>query len=208
MEIVIKNNINTNFKYILLDYNYEKINNFLKDEDHYPFQNDIFNCFNCFNKEELKYVIIGQDPYLGGLANGLAFACSNNIKKISPSLRNILKEINNTINTKTSKKEDLINLNKDLNFLTKKGVLLLNSALTVNKIKSGSHLLIWKEFTEYIINKIDSENISFFLWGNYAQNYKKIIKKSKIYECGHPSPLNRKNDFIGNSHFNIIFNLD
>ena len=205
MEIVIKNNINTNFKYILLDYNYEKINNFLKDEDYYPLQNDIFNCFNCFNKEELKYVIIGQDPYLGGLANGLAFACSNNIKKIPPSLRNILKEINNTTNMQKS--EETFYINNDLNFLCKKGVLLLNSALTVNKLKSGSHLFIWKEFTEFIINKIDSENISFFLRGNYAQSYKKIIKKSKIYECGHPSPLNRKKDFIGNGHFNIIFNL-
>ena len=162
---------------------------------YYPDTKNIFRCFNYFNRSELKYVILGQDPYHNGQANGLAFSI-NDEEKQSASLRIINKEYNRSLNTDT--------ILRDLTFLANKKTLLLNTALTVEKGKPGSHIKIWESFTKFIINEIDNENIIFFLWGNHAKKYKKYIKKSKIMESGHPSPLNRKNDFIGNNHFLLI----
>ena len=203
MEELISNNVKTDFKDLLLKFDYKNINEFLSDLEknnmiYYPNKLNIFRCFNYFNVKELKYVILGQDPYQGGIANGLAFSIDNSVLKIPPSLRNITKEYNRSLN-----KKDIL---RDLSFIAEKNVLLLNTALTVDDKKAGSHINLWKSFTEFIIKEIDSENVSFFLWGNASFSYNKYITKSKIYKCGHPSPLNRKRDFEGNNHFKIIFN--
>lgn len=158
----------------------------------YPENNEIFRCFNYFNQSDLKYIILGQDPYHNGQANGLAFSI-NEGEKQPASLRTINKEYNRSMNTDT--------LLSDLSFLAEKGTLLLNTALTVEKSKPGSHAKLWEPFTQFIIEELDKEDITFFLWGNHAKKYKKFIKKAIVMESGHPSPLNRKNDFIGNDHF-------
>lgn len=158
----------------------------------YPSAKQIFRCFNYFNINEMKYVIIGQDPYHNGQANGLAFSISEDEKQPA-SLRVINKEYNRSLNVDVKL--------TDLTFLAEKKVLLLNTALTVEKGKPGSHSKLWDKFTQFIISEIDNENITFFLWGTNAKKYKKFINKSKVMESGHPSPLNRKNDFIGNNHF-------
>lgn len=231
MENIIISHVNTDFKDILLKFNYEKLNSVLfyngshynkyKSNDittsmsnvslvsiisqdslvsttsndlerYYPDDYNIFRCFNYFNFSGLKYVILGQDPYHNGQANGLAFSI-NEGEKQPPSLRTINKEYNRSLNVN----EFLT----DLSFLARKGVLLLNTALTVENKKPGSHAKLWEPFTQFILQEIDKENIIFFLWGNHAKKYKKFIKKGEIRECGHPSPLNSKNDFIGNNHF-------
>ena len=233
MENIIKEYVNTDFKELLLKFNYKNLNNnlFYKGSyynseistsvsnmslvslesqesqesiisnnssdniKYYPDNNNIFRCFNYFNISDLKYIIIGQDPYHNGQANGLAFSI-NEGEKQPASLRTINKEYNRSMNTD-------IKL-YDLSFIAEKGTLLLNTALTVEKGKPGSHAKLWEPFTQFIIEELDKETITFFLWGNHAKKYKKFIKNGKVMECGHPSPLNRKNDFIGNNHFLII----
>ena len=170
-------NINTDWDF-LLNHNYlqhisselEKNNNII-----YPDKNNIFNAFNHFNKDELKVVIIGQDCYHGsGQANGLCFSVNNGIKT-PPSLRNILLEMNKDLNIKRTE--------TDFTDLAKQGILFLNSALTVESKKPGSHLKLWEPFTNYIIDYIskNSENIIFVLWGNYAKKKKVLIDLTKHY---------------------------
>ena len=100
----------------------------------YPENNEIFRCFNYFNQCDLKYIILGQDPYHNGQANGLAFSI-NEGEKQPASLRTINKEYNRSMNTNT--------VLSDLSFLAEKGTLLLNTALTVEKGKPGSHAKLW-----------------------------------------------------------------
>lgn len=200
-------NIKTNWKDIILKYDFTKINKFLEEEVKiykneikiFPPKKLVFNAFNFFNKEKLKVVIIGQDPYINeGEAMGLSFSVPHGIK-LPPSLKNILKELTRSLKI-------IITKNKgDLTEWSKQGVLLLNKALTVRQHKSNSHRKIWVKFTEYIINYISNnlKNIVFILWGNNAMALKPLIdnKKHYILSCGHPSPLNRKRDFIGSNHF-------
>ena len=201
------NTITTNWKNIIDKYDFSEINLFLNKEeetfkdylDIYPPKEKIFNCFNYFNVEDMKVVIIGQDPYIRkNQAMGLSFSVPKECK-VPPSLKNILKEINSSLN-----------LNNDLNCgdLTNwanQGVLLLNRSLTVREGKSNSHKKIWLKFTEMIVNYISNnlENIVFLLWGRNAEEVGKLIDKNKhlVLISGHPSPLNRKKDFIGNGHF-------
>ena len=192
-------NINTDWNF-LLNHNYlqhikselEKNNNII-----YPDKNNIFNAFNHFNKDELKVVIIGQDCYHGpGQANGLCFSVNNGIK--TPPSLNILLEMNKDLNIKRSE-TDFIDL-------AKQGILFLNSALTVESKKPGSHLKLWEPFTNYIIDYIskNSENIIFVLWGNYAKKKKVLIDLTKHYiiESNHPSPLSaNRGGFLIQNHF-------
>jgi uracil-DNA glycosylase len=183
-------NLETDWKNILLNKQFDlQILNF-KLSEFYPEENQIFKCFNYFNIKQTKVVILGQDPYHNGQAIGLSFACKN---RISPSLRNILKEV----------KCDSLDIN--LNKWVKQGVLLLNSSLTVIPNKPGSHIKYWQKITDYIIKFISENcnNIVFMLWGNFARSKKRFINQSKhlILESGHPSPLNTLNTFRFCNHF-------
>ena len=137
-----------------------------------PPSNKIFNAFNFFNFEDLKVVIIGQDPYHQiNQANGLSFSVSDDVK-IPPSLKNIFREIY---------KDNLGNIpkNGNLEYLAEQGVLLLNNTLTVRQSKPNSHLKYWKGFSDKVIEYIIKNNTNkliFMLWGN---NAKKIIKNVK-----------------------------
>ena len=165
----------------------------------YPKGNEIFNAFNLCPFDNLKVVIIGQDPYHGeGQANGLSFSVNKNIK-IPPSLNNIFIELkNNYPNYRYS--------NGDLSRWAKQGVLLLNSILTVRKSQPGSHRKIgWERFTDYVIKTISSQknNVVFILWGSFAKSKAYIIDKRDhlILESSHPSPFSAHKGFFNNNHF-------
>ena len=165
----------------------------------YPKGNEIFNAFNLCPFDNLKVVIIGQDPYHGeGQANGLSFSVNKNIK-IPPSLNNIFIELkNNYPNYRYS--------NGDLSRWAKQGVLLLNSILTVRKSQPGSHRKLgWERFTDYVIKTISSQkkNIVFILWGSFAKSKADIIDKREhlILESSHPSPFSAHKGFFNNNHF-------
>tara|TARA_B110000003_G_scaffold275489_1_gene318279 strand:- start:1783 stop:2448 length:666 start_codon:yes stop_codon:yes gene_type:complete len=166
----------------------------------YPNINDVFKAFNLCKFDELKVVIIGQDPYHGcNEANGLAFSVNNEIR-IPPSLKNILKEV------KTDIGKTLIN-NGDLSKWSTQGVLLLNSILTVKENQPMSHKdLGWEVFTNEVIKIICEKlsNIVFLLWGNNAKNKIKYINKEKnfVLKSGHPSPLSaNRGHWFNNKHF-------
>ena len=164
----------------------------------YPSINDVFRALNLTSFEDLKAVIIGQDPYHGeGEANGLAFSLNKDVK-ITPSLRNIFKELESDLGIKRT--------NKDLSGWAKQGVLLLNTILTVEKDKPLSHKdLGWQEITDYIIKYIsdNKENVVFILWGNESQKKSDLIDKNKHYiiRSAHPSPLSASRGFFGSKPF-------
>lgn len=184
-------------KYINID----KVNNIISKIDFsntYPNKCDIFKAFNLCKFQDLKVVIIGQDPYHGeGEANGLAFSLNEEVK-ITPSLRNIFKELYSDLSINKT--------NKDLSGWEKQGILLMNSILTVEKDKPLSHKNIgWEEITDYIIKKISEEksNVVFILWGNNAIAKEKLIDPSKhlIIKSAHPSPLSASRGFFGSKPF-------
>lgn len=174
----------------------------------YPKLHEIFNAFNYCHFNDLKVVIIGQDPYHGeGQANGLCFSVKEGVKH-PPSLKNIFKEIKNNSNTNYCE-------NGDLSRWAKQGVLLLNATLTVRKGEAGSHQKKgWEKFTNAVINIISEkkENVVFLLWGGFAKNKINIIDENKhhILTSGHPSPLSaNKGYWFGNHHFektNLLLN--
>jgi len=182
---------------------FKKLRNFVIDEysnkDILPPYNLIFNAFNLTKLEQIKVVIIGQDPYHGtGQANGLCFSVSNR-QKIPPSLRNIFKELKEDMNIEPPN-------NGSLNHWAKEGVLLLNSILTVESGKPNAHKSIgWETFTESVIKLISLKmnNIVFLLWGKYAHNKELLIdcKKHLILKASHPSPLSSYRGFFGCKHF-------
>ena len=165
----------------------------------FPPQNLVFNAFNRFNFQDLKVVILGQDPYhQPKQANGLCFSVDDGIK-IPPSLKNIFKEINNDLNLDNEFKSG------NLEYLADQGILMLNNSLTVLQSKPNSHLKYWKGFSPKVIEYIceNKENVIFLLWGNNAKNAKKFISgKQFILEANHPSPLSaNKGGWWGNKHF-------
>lgn len=153
----------------------------------YPPKEQIFSAFNYTSLENLKVVILGQDPYHGeGQANGLSFSVADGIK-LPPSLRNIYKELNDDLGFEIS---TLGNLES----WAKQGVLLLNATLTVEASKAGSHQKKgWEEFTDAVIQQVSDkkENVVFILWGAYAQKKGAKIDREKhlVIETAHPSPL-------------------
>ena len=166
----------------------------------FPEKSKIFSALNHCSFEKLKIVIIGQDPYHGiNQANGLSFSV-NSSEKSPPSLRNIFIEINNDLKTP-------LRTNGNLTDWANQGVLLLNSVLSVEIGKPGSHSKIgWETFTDKLI-KIISEhksNIVFMLWGGYAKKKEKLIFENNhlILKTGHPSPLSANRGYwFGNKHF-------
>ena len=164
----------------------------------YPKYKDIFKAFKLCNIDDVKVVIIGQDPYHGeNEATGLAFSVEDNIKT-PPSLRNIFIELNNDLKINKT--------NNSLDNWAKQGVFLINSVLTVEKDKPGSHkFLNWERFTDYVIKVISDkkENIVFILLGNYARSKKPLIEEKKhlIIETTHPSPFSVHRGFFGSKIF-------
>lgn len=164
----------------------------------YPSREDLFTALNATTFNDVRVVIVGQDPYHGdGEAHGLCFSVRNGVKT-PPSLRNIFKEITAEYgNTPQS---------TDLSSWAKQGVLLLNATLTVEKDCAGSHQgRGWETFTDAILTKISDkkENVVFLLWGNYARKKGALIDHSKhfVLESAHPSPLSASRGFFGNNHF-------
>ena len=175
------------------------VRNEYKSQTIYPRGLDIFKAFDRCDFDNVKVVIIGQDPYHGaGQANGLCFSVSEGVR-FPPSLLNIFKEI----------REDLgkaIPVSGDLERWAKQGVLLLNATLTVRANTPGSHQNRgWETFTDAVIRKISDEKdgIVFLLWGAYAQKKGEIIDRSKhlVLMSAHPSPFSADRGFFGCKHF-------
>jgi uracil-DNA glycosylase len=167
----------------------------------FPPKDLIFNAFEKCSLNDLKVVIIGQDPYHGdGEANGLCFSVNDGIK-IPPSLKNIFAEINADFDS------IFLPTNGNLERWAEQGILLLNASLTVKKDVANSHKhLKWNIFTDNVINYISDNcnNIVFLLWGSFAQKKGTKINREKhlVLECGHPSPLSANRGFwFGNKHF-------
>lgn len=173
------NNLETNWK-ILFEH-YEKntkhnLSEFPKTGEIYPEVKNIFKCFNFFNIEDTKVVILGQDPYhTKNQATGLAFECAD--LKEQPSLRNIKKVL----------KKDKI----DFEDWAKKGILLLNCSLTVEEGKAGSHMKFWLPFTEFVIDYISTKvpDVIFVCWGAFSRDICKKVPENQKLISSHPSPL-------------------
>jgi uracil-DNA glycosylase len=166
----------------------------------FPPKNLIYNAFSKTPIDNLKVVILGQDPYHGkGQAQGLAFSTPSDIKN-PPSMQNILKEIADDLKRPSSC------LDGDLTPWANEGVLLLNTILTVEESKAKSHHnLGWEIFTDNIIKFISQncEDVVFLLWGSPAIAKSKLINKTKhhILTAPHPSPLSAYRGFLGCKHF-------
>ena len=163
----------------------------------YPPREKVFQALKTTNLEEVKVVILGQDPYHGpGQAQGLSFSVPDDIPA-PPSLQNILKELAEDVGLKTS---------HDLTPWAEQGVLLLNACLTVPASQANGHAgLIWEEFTDAVIRLVsqEEEHVVFILWGAYARKKKSLIDASKhlIIESAHPSPLSAYRGFFGSRPF-------
>lgn len=165
----------------------------------YPPAKLIFNAFDHCPFNNVKVVIIGQDPYHGpGQANGLCFSVNKGIP-FPPSLMNIFKEVNNDTGAPVPQDGDLTRWSDQ-------GVLLLNATLTVRAASAGSHQKRgWEEFTDAVIRILSQKrnNIVFILWGSYAQKKGAVIDRSRhlVLSSPHPSPLSAYQGFFGNHHF-------
>lgn len=150
----------------------------------YPDTRLTFRAFKMCQFADVRVVILGQDPYHDGSATGLAFANSDQISRMSPSLHWITKAIEHDYDTLC------INFDVTLQEWANQGVLLLNTALTVEKGKAGSHVGLWDKFTKDFIQHLSEQkdNVIFVLWGKKAQAYAKYIKgNSKIVSAPHPA---------------------
>lgn len=179
----------------------EKVKTEYNNHKVFPPGREIFAAFDAVAFEDVKVVIIGQDPYHGdGQANGLAFSVNPDIR-IPPSLLNIYKEIS----TETGA---LIPTDGNLMRWARQGVLLLNSTLTVRAHEARSHAGIgWEKFTDAVVTVLSRqrENLVFMLWGSDAIRKGKDIDKHKhlVLTSPHPSPLSAHRGFFGNGHFNL-----
>ena len=199
-DIILKDELNKEY--------FKKLGIFVKNEYKnkicYPQYKDIFNALRYTDYDEVKVVILGQDPYHGeNEAHGLSFSVRDDIRR-PPSLNNIFKELESDLGIKKT--------NNDLTNWAKQGVLLLNSIMSVVKDSPLSHKEKgWEIFTDDIIrllNKRD-EPMVFILWGGYARSKKKLItnKNHYIIESVHPSPLSAYNGFFGSKPFSKTNNF-
>jgi len=174
-----------------------------------PPREKVFAALNLCQWEDVKVVILGQDPYFNpGQACGLAFSVELYGKNkpsgkvtFPPSLKNIIKEIRSQMGSCAV--ED-----GDLSPWARQGVLLLNTCLTVRQGQPLSHATIgWDCFIHAILQKLDERHeIAFVLWGSNARQYKKYLRnpRNQVFESAHPSPLSAHNGFFGNGHFKKI----
>lgn len=183
---------------------FKRLTSFVKEEYSgstpiYPPARLIFNAFDHCPFNDVKVVILGQDPYHGaGQANGLCFSVNKGVQ-FPPSLLNIFKEIESDTGTP-------IPQDGDLTRWSDQGVLLLNATLTVRAAQAGSHQKRgWEEFTDAAIRELANrrENIVFILWGSYAQKKGAFIDRNRhlVLTSPHPSPLSAYQGFFGNHHF-------
>jgi len=184
---------------------FRKLGTFVKQEYAtkrcFPEYKNIFNALRYTDYDEVKVVILGQDPYHGvGEAHGLSFSVQEGCRR-PPSLDNIFKEL-----------EDDLHIHREKNDLTdwaKQGVLLLNSIMSVEMDRPLSHQNHgWEQFTDTIIQKLNEREkpLAFVLWGSYARSKKVLITnpKHKIIESVHPSPLSAYRGFFGSKPFSQI----
>jgi uracil-DNA glycosylase len=159
----------------------------------------IFNALNSTPLDKVKVVIIGQDPYHGpGQAHGLCFSVQPGVPT-PPSLQNIYKELKRDLNIE-------IPSHGYLQSWAEQGVLLLNTSLTVEQARAGSHAGAgWQSFTDRVIEVVSQRqpNLVFLLWGSHAQSKERLIDPTKhlILKSAHPSPLSAYRGFLGNGHF-------
>lgn len=183
---------------------YKGITHFLEQERAtgkaiYPKQQDVFNAFEHTPYDQIKVVIIGQDPYHNpGQAHGFSFSVPKGVK-IPPSLNNIFKALHNDCGIEKPAHGCLINW-------AEQGILLLNTILTVEENKPQSHANIgWQEFTDAIIRSLNNHTnpIVFLLWGANAQKKQRLIDTDKhiIFTAPHPSPLSAHRGFLDCKHF-------
>ena len=182
---------------------FKQLTSFVKQEyEHaavYPHPKNIFRAFELTPFDQVKVVILGQDPYHGpNQATGLSFAVGEGVV-LPPSLKNIFKEIESDLGHKP-------NMSGDLTRWAKQGVLLLNATLTVKARTPGSHQKRgWEEFTDAAIKALSDkrENLVFILWGNYAKQKGEHIDRTKhcVIESAHPSPFSAANGFFGSKPF-------
>ena len=187
---------------------FKKLGIFVKNEynkkEIYPKYNDIFNALRYTDYDDVKVVILGQDPYHGyNEAHGLSFSVKKGTP-MPPSLQNIFKELENDLNIKKT--------DSDLTSWAKQGVFLLNSIMTVEKDKPLSHKdKGWEIFTDNIIKCLNEREkpIVFVLWGSYARSKKVLItnKRHLVLESVHPSPLSAYRGFFGSKPFSKINNI-
>ena len=199
-DIVLKDELNKEY--------FKKLGIFVKNEYRtkicYPQYKDIFNALRYTDYDEVKVVILGQDPYHGeNEAHGLSFSVKDDVRR-PPSLNNIFKELESDLGIKKT--------NNDLTNWAKQGVLLLNSIMSVVKDTPLSHKEKgWEIFTDNIIKLLNEreEPMVFILWGGYARSKKKLItnKNHFIVESVHPSPLSAYNGFFGSKPFSKTNNF-
>lgn len=180
-----------------------KLTDFVRDEyksgrQIFPAAKNIFNAFNLCPLNNVRVVIIGQDPYHEpGQAHGLCFSVLPPTP-IPPSLQNIYKEIESDLGHPSS-------THGDLTHWAQQGVLLLNATLTVRAHAAASHVgRGWEQFTDAVIGECAKrDNIVYMLWGSYAQGKAQIVDASKnlVLKSVHPSPLSAHRGFFGNHHF-------
>ncbi|WP_430459807.1 uracil-DNA glycosylase [Thalassolituus sp. LLYu03] len=185
----------------------QNLKTFLKNEKNagkviYPPGPQIFNAFNHAPFDQVRVVIIGQDPYHGpGQAHGLSFSVQPGVR-LPPSLMNIFKEIEGDLGIRMSG-------NGDLTPWADQGVLLLNATLTVEQANAGSHQgKGWEQFTDAAIRALNEgrDGLVFVLWGSYAQKKGAVIdaNRHQVIKSVHPSPLSAHRGFFGNHQFSRI----
>jgi len=180
---------------------WQKIEDRYKTEECFPPKDQIFRALELTAYDDVKVVIIGQDPYHNvGQANGLSFSVNDGIKA-PPSLKNIFKELESDLGIIRSKTE--------LDDWAKQGVLLLNATLSVKAHEPNSHKdLGWETLTDFIIKQISDykENVVFILWGAFAQKKAELIDPAKhlILKSPHPSPFSARKGFFGSQVFSKI----
>lgn len=161
----------------------------------YPLKENVFKAFNLTSPEEVKVVLLGQDPYhTPGQAQGLAFSLPNNAPT-QPSMRNILKELESDLGESR--------YSQDLTSWGEQGVLLLNASLTVKEGQPNSMAKDWEQVTKWFIEVIDNlpQPIVFILWGKNAQSFMPMIKHKDIIHSAHPSPFSASRGFFGSKPF-------
>ena len=198
-DIILKEEFNKEY--------FKKLGIFVKNEYKtkmiFPPYENVFDALRFTDYDEVKVVVLGQDPYHGiGEAHGLSFSVRENVK-MPPSLLNIFKELYNDLGIKRTK--------SDLTDWAKEGVLLLNSIMTVEKDKPLSHKNKgWEIFTDTVIAKLNEREdpVIFLLWGSFARSKKELItnNRHKIIESVHPSPLSASRGFFGSKPFSKINN--
>ena len=175
------------------------VNKVYKEKTIFPPKARILSALDITDYNDVKVVILGQDPYHGiGEANGLAFSVNDGVK-IPPSLKNIYKELHDDLGVE-------IPNTGNLESWAKEGVLLLNSVINVEKDKPASHKNIgWETFTDSIIKKLNERDkpIVFILWGNFAKSKKELITNPKhlVLTSSHPSPFSVNYGFFGSKPF-------